>query len=479
MGSVIVIGAGISGLTAAYLLHSSGHEVAVFDQDDMPGGRMRSERFGGFLMECGANSLAGPATAGENLIAALDLGGEKVMRSSAARSRYLVRDGRARALPVGACRFILSSFFTFAGRLRLLMEPFAAVRRDDETVAAFTRRRLGQEMLDYVVDPLVAGLHAGDPQQLSVSAVFPQLKRLEYRYGSIILGAIGSRLRRGGEPAAYSPGKRMLFSFRQGLGMLPRAIAKQLGGRVFLGHRVESLRRGAGGCFRVLVRRGAATRWITADSVVVALPAYAAASVLGGLDGPTAETLAGISHPPLAVVFLGYRASTIAHPLDGLGMLMPAVEKRDVLGILFSSTLFAGRAPPGHAALTAFVGGARQPQLALLEAGELQELAHGEVRRLLGAHAAPVLARTRLWRRGLPQPGLDHARRIAEVAALEGEHPGLFFTGNYFSGVSTVACIQQASATAGRVLGYLASSRSCWRRERPPKRAICRKAVAS
>lgn len=457
MAEVIVIGAGISGLAAAHLLRTGGHDVVVFDQGDVPGGRMRSERIDGFLMEHGANSVVGPAPAVENLIVGLDLGGEKVTRSAAARHRYLVRAGRAHALPVTPRRFFMSGFFSLAGRMRLLLEPWVAVQRDDETIAAFTRRRLGQEMLDYVMDPLAAGLHAGDPRQLSISAVFPQLKRLERCHGSIVLGAIGSRWRRDGQSATYGPGKRILFSFRQGLGALPRAVAHSLAGRIFPGHRVESVRRGAGGRFRVLVRRGAAAQRIMADSVVVALPAYAAANVLDELDRHVAETLAEISHPPLAVVFLGYRASAIAHPLDGLGVLMPAIEKRNVLGMLFSSTLFPGRAPAEHVALTAFVGGARQPQLALLEPDELAALVHGEVRQLLGGRAAPVVARTRCWRRGLPQPGVDHAQRLGRIAAVESEQPGLFLTGNYFSGVSTTACIQQAFDTAQRVTLHLAS----------------------
>ena len=455
MAEVIVIGAGISGLTAAYLLHAGAHDVVVFDQGDVPGGRMRSERIDGFLMEHGANSVVGPAPAVEDLIVGLDLDGEKVTRSAAARSRYLVRAGRAHALPVTPCRFFMSGFFSLGGRLRLLMEPWVPVHRDDETIAAFTRRRLGQEMLDYVVDPLAAGLYAGDPRQLSVSAVFPQLKRLERCRGSIVLGAIGGRLRRDGRFALYGPGNRILFSLREGLGTLPCSLADRLAGRIFPGHRVVSMQRGAGGRFRVLVRCGAAAWWIMADSVVIALPAYAAANVLDELDRRAAETLAQIGHPPLAVVFLGYRANAIAHPLDGLGVLMPAIEKRNVLGILFSSTLYPGRAPAEHVALTAFVGGARQPQLAMLHPDELIALVHSEVRQVLGAAAAPVLARTRRWRYGLPQPGLDHERRIATIAALEGEHPGLFLTGNYFSGVSTTACIAQARQSAARVECYL------------------------
>ena len=458
MAEVVVVGAGISGLTAARLLLGRGHQVAVFDQGEIPGGRMRSERIGGFLMEHGANSVLGPAPAVDELVAALDLAGEKIPRRAGARNRYLVRAGVARALPVDPWAFFMSGFFTVAGRLRLLMEPFAAARSDDETIAAFARRRLGQEVLDYVIDPLVGGLYAGDPEQLSMSAVFPRLKQLECRFGSVLLGALRSRRKRGGQPDAYAPGQRRLFSFREGLAALPHALAGQLAGSLYLGHRVESVRRGAGGHFRVLVRSGATARWIMANSVVIALPAYAAADVLAGVDRPLAEALAEIGHPPLSVVFLGYRASALAHPLDGLGVLMPAVEKRGVLGMLFSSTLFPGRAPNEHVALTAFVGGARQPQLALLAPGELAALVQREVRQLLGARAAPTLVRTRRWRRGLPQPGVDHAARLGRIAAFESEHAGLFLTGNYFSGVSTAACVEQAFATARRVCDFLRAS---------------------
>lgn len=461
MADVIVIGAGISGLTAAYLLCKAGHDVTVLEQCAAPGGRMRSERIGGFLMEYGANSIVTPAPAVETLVTQLGLDPEKVTRSAAARCRYLVRDGRMRSLPLQPCRFLLSDFFTFPGRLRMLMEPFIPALNDDETVAGFVRRRFGSELLDYVVDPLVAGLLAGDPEQLSVGAAFPQLKQLERCGGSVIGGVIKSRFRHGAKPAVGGPGRRVLSSFRRGLGALPCAVAQRLTGRVFLGHRVEAVHHRAGGGYRVKVRRGSITQWTAADSVIVALPAYAAAAVLCGLEPKIAAALAEIRHPPLAVVFLGYRAQSIAHPLDGVGVLTPAVEKRSALGMLFSSTLFAGRAPPGHVALTAFIGGARQPQLALLKPRELEELAGSEVQQLLGGRARPLIARTHCWRYGLPQPGLNHAQRIAALAALESEHLGLFFTGNYFSGVSAPACIQQASDAARRVERYLALPRSC------------------
>lgn len=463
MADVIVIGAGLSGLTAAHALREAGHDVVVFDQSAAPGGRVRSERIDGFLMEHGANSMVTPAPAAEGLVAQLGLESERVTRSYAARCRYLVRGARMRSLPVEPHRFLLSDFLSLAGRLRLLMEPFVPARHDDETVAAFVRRRFGGELLDHVVDPLVGGLFAGDPEQLSVEAVLPRLKLLERRAGSVIGGIIGSRLRRGANATGSSPGARVLSSFREGLGTLPCALARRLTRRVFLGHRIEAVRHRAGGGYRVKVRRGNDVLWVMAESVIIALPAYSAAAILWGLDPRVAAALSEIPHPPLAVVFLGYHARSIVHPLDGVGVLMPAIERRSVLGMLFSSTLFTRRAPADHVALTAFVGGARQPQLATLEPEELVELAHGEVRQLLGGHGAPRLARTHCWRQGLPQPAVGHAQRINEIAARAAEHAGLFLTGNYVSGVSTVACIQQALDCAQRVAQYLAS-RPAYRR---------------
>lgn len=471
MARVIVAGAGISGLTAAYALRRAGHEVVVLDEGGRTGGRMHSERVAGFLMEHGPSGMALPAPRAESLVTDLGLAPERIARAPAARSRYLVRDGRVHEVPLQPHRFFRSGILSPAGRLRVLLEPFVAAKWSDETIADFTRRRFGRELLDYVVDPLVAGIYAGDPHQLSVSAVFPHLKRLERLCGSVILAAARSRLRPGVKPAACDFAKRASFSFREGMGMLPQAIARHLACDLYLNQRVEAVERAAGGEFVVTVRERGVTRSLKADGVVIALPAYAAARTLDRLDARVAGALAEIGHPPLAVVFLGYRARGVAHPLDGAGALTPAVEGRDVLGMLFSSTLFAGRAPPGHVALTVFVGGARQPQLALLQPRELQDLAHDEVRRLLGARAGPVLARTRCWRHGLPQPGLDHARRIAAITALESEHAGLFFTGNYFSGVSTVACIEQATDTAQRVQQYLASSRGRSRQAAAPFRS--------
>ncbi len=453
---VAVVGAGISGLAAAHALHRAGHDVLVLERSANTGGRIHTERRDGFLVEHGPNSMVAPAPAAEQLIAALGLAGRRIERGEQVRNRYLVRDGRAQALPIDPLRFFASSFFSLPGRLRLLAEPFIGTRPGDETVAGFVRRRFGDELARYVFDPLVGGLYAGDAERLSIEALFPHLKRLEREHGSVIRGAWAARRagRRGFGPAA-----RQLFSFRDGMAELPQSIVAALPQRVHRGCAVERIEPLPDG-FRLTVRRHEQLSTLRTRAVVVATPAYAAARLLEPLDTAVAGALAGIEHPPLAVVALAYPRAAIAHPLDGLGLLAPKVEQRGILGLIFSSTLFAGRAPADHVLLTAYVGGARQPALAQLPRDELVALVQGEVRQLLAANAVarPVFTSLRYWRHSLPQPGLGHGQRMADLERLQQRWPGLVVTGNYTGGVSAAACIASGQAAASRVREHLVAS---------------------
>ena len=443
---VAIIGAGISGLATAHALAKAGHDVVVLDRRYAPGGRIHTERRDGFLVEHGPNSMISPAPGAESLIDALGLAEARIERSERVRHRYLVRDGRAHALPLDPFGFFCSDFFSLGGRLRLLAEPFIRPEPADESVAAFVRRRFGGELLDYVFDPLVGGLYAGEAEALSVTALFPRLKSMEREHGSILRGVLAARRSGGG----FDPRCRKLFAFTHGMGMLPARLTEMLTGRVRFATRVETVEPLRDG-YRLKLREGDHLSSLRARSIVVALPSYAAAQVLAPLSPEASAALAGIEHPPLAVVALGLRAAEVAHPLDGLGVLAPKIERRGVLGMLFSSTLFGGRAPEGHVLLTAYVGGARQPELAILPREELESLVLKEARDLLGARGKPVFSSVRYWRQGLPQPSLGHERLIAALRALEAEWPGLFVTGNYVAGVSTAACIDAAHATASRV----------------------------
>jgi oxygen-dependent protoporphyrinogen oxidase len=443
---VAVVGGGISGLAAGWALACRGLRVRVFERRAAVGGRIASERAGGFLMEHGPNMLVTPAERAERLIRECGIAGARVERGPDVRHRFIVRGGQARALPLDPARFFTSGFFTLRGRLRFLAEAFIPPVPADETIAQFAARRFGREFLDYVVDPLVGGLQAGNPEGLSVASVFPRLKRLEAGSGSVIRALLGARLA-GRAPSEFDPRRRQLISFREGMATLPRALAAALGDRVVTGAQVAGLRPVRAG-FRLKVN-GAD---VSAAAVVIALPAYAAARLIEPLDAGAAQAAGSIAHPPLAVVFLGYPPDAIRHPLDGLGVLMPRVERRGVLGMLFSSTLFPGRAPPGQAAITAYVGGAREPDLALQPAEALTHGVHQEMRALFRARLKPQLARVRYWRHGLPQPALGHGTRLARLRALEAAFPGLYLTGNYFGGASTAACIDEALGTAGRLI---------------------------
>lgn len=446
----VVLGAGISGLAAADALVRAGRNVLVLDRSSTPGGRIRTEHRSGFLVEHGPNSMVSPAPAAESLIGSLGLSDESIDKGAEVRHRYLVRDGRAHALPLDPLGFFSSGFFSVRGRLRLLAEPFISPRTGDESVADFVRRRFGPELLDYVFDPLVGGLYAGDPRRLSATALFPRLKQLEARHGSIIRGALAKWL--AGLDARFDPRRRQLFSFRDGMAALPLRLAAGLGARLRSGVRVEAANPSAGGGFRLTLRSAAGVSQLHAAGLVVALPAYAAARVLEPLSIAAAQALSTVGHPPLAVVALGYQRRRVAHPLDGLGLLTPTIERRSVLGLLFSSTLFAGRAPDDHVLLTAYVGGARQPALAQLPRKDLLALVRKEADALLGASSEPVFESVHYWRFGLPQPDMEHARRIEALQNLEREWPGLVVTGNYTAGVSTVACIEAAGSAALRLV---------------------------
>ncbi len=439
---VAVVGAGISGLSTAVELTRRGRRVLVIERHVRAGGKAQSERINGFLMEHGPSSVAAASAAPSlphNVVAAH----ERIELGPGVRRRYLVTDGRLHGIAIHPAAFLTSDFLSLAGRLRLLAE--AVVPRHsseaEETVAAFCRRRFGREFADRVIDPLVGGMFAGTPDALSMMATFPRLVALEQNFGSVLRGAVLGRL----------SGKRMpagrLFSWRDGIATLPTALAAQLGSRLKVGIMVRRIVARSHGF--VVDTAGAGS--IRTRAIVIATQPHVAAELLADLDVAAAQAAAEISAPPIAVVFLGYARSQIAHPLDGVGFLAPSGERRPVNGSLFCSTMFAGRAPDGFVSFAAYLGGDRAPDLARLAPKELIEIAHREFVQLLGAKGDPVLARVRHWPRGLPQYRVRHRDLVAALNGASERQPGLFLTGNYFNGLSVAACVTHACNTASLV----------------------------
>ncbi len=443
-GPVAVLGAGVTGLAAAWHLRRAGLPVVLFEASGRFGGAVESVRDGGWLHETGPNSLLESPEETSGLIVDLGLGSRRLYAAPAAKHRYVLRRNRLEAMPASPGQFLRTRLFSWPAKLGLAAEMFRHRRRSggDETVAEFTLRRLGREFLDYAVDPLVGGVYAGDPTQLSVRHAFPKLCNLESRYGSLIRGAIRSR-----NPSAGPRGR--IFSFPDGLEELPRALAAPLRDSIRLDTRVLALRRQARE-WQIVSQCGGEIRTEAFAGVICALPAAALARLrFEGLPHP--DVLSGleeIAHPPVASVFTGYRREDVDHPLDGFGMLVPRVESRKILGTLFSSTLFPGRAPAGHVALTTFVGGARQPELAGCNTGALIRLVQAELIALLGVRAAPVYAQVRRHPRAIPQYQIGYDRYLTACANAEAEALGLYIGGNCRDGVSLSACLASGQRLA-------------------------------
>jgi oxygen-dependent protoporphyrinogen oxidase len=409
--------------------------VRVLEATDRTGGVIRSESTEGFLVEHGPNSARAGSAELEQIIDALDLQDERVWANDAADTRYVVRDGTPMPLPMSVRSFLSTDLFSTRAKLRLLAEPFVgAAASDDESIADFTRRRLGPEVLDYAVAPFVGGVFAGSPENLSVRHALDRLAALEDEHGSLFLGAVRRAL--SSDDADEPDVPSGLFSFRDGLETLPNALADALGDRVHLNAPVRALEQ-HGDRWRVTVDgpHGAPDAHAF-DALVSTVPLHR----LAGMETETPVDLNSLSevwYPPLSVLALGYPRAAIEHPLDGFGMLVPPVEDDlSILGTIFSSTLFPGRAPDDHVLLTTFVGGARAPDRATLDASALQSLVESDLDRLLGVEGTPVFRRHVRWPNAIPQYTVGYGSVKETLDALERQHPRLAFAGNYRQGVS-------------------------------------------
>ena len=412
---------------------------------------MNSVREGEWLRETGPNTLFESSPAIRGFIDGIGLGDVRLTASVAARRRYVVRAGKPVALPDSPRTFATTPLLSLGAKFNLLGEPFRAraPAESEESVAEFVNRRLGPEFLDYIVNPFVAGVYAGDPAELSVRHAFPKLHALEQEFGSLTRGSLARRNGSGGPRGS-------MVSFPDGLAEIPRALARALGSNLRLKHRVTRLVRTAGG-WRVVFFRGGTQVEEDFTAVICALPPEILAELrFEGVPDPTGlALLRGIPQPPVASVFLGFRREDVSHPLDGFGLLTPAVEKRRILGTLFSSTLFPRRAPAGHVALTTFVGGTRQPELARADEGELVDSVREELASLLGVGGRPVVAHVQRWNRSIPQYTVGFQRFQEACACFEGSAPGLFIGGTCRDGVSLANCIAAGERLAGAAALHL------------------------
>ena len=424
----------------------------MYEASDRIGGSIKSERKDGYLAELGPSSLAAPSGQVAALLSDLGLDASRVPALSTARNRYIVRRGRLTRLPMSPAELLTSRLLSNVAKLAIFGEPLVEAGDSplEESVAAFVRRRFNQEVVDYVVNPFVAGVFAGDPEQLSVRHAIPKLHALERTHGSVMKAFVQMMKAR---RQAEQGGAGSMISFRGGLQEIPDALGRELNSELRLRAPVTQLRSGPRGW-----TVGAAFQTPELfDAVVYAAPSHSLDEI--DLDLAAAErlsTLSSILHPPVAVLALGFRRDQVTHPLDGFGFLAPEVERRRVLGVIFSSSLFPDRAPAGHVMLTAFVGGTRDPDFVQADPQTLTARVLDDLRQLLGTRGEPTFRTVQVWPKAIPQYVLGYGRFKEIADDVERRNPGLVLAGTYRDGVSLGDAIgsgEQAAARIGEHLG--------------------------
>jgi oxygen-dependent protoporphyrinogen oxidase len=441
MTPVAIVGAGISGLTAGFYLQQRGIPVVIFEASDRAGGMIQTASHGGYMAEYGPNTIMTNSVAVPTLIRDLGLESRRLIPSAAAEKRYIVRDGRPVPLPQSLPGAIGTKLLSLSAKLRVLAEPFIAkATLQDESLASFVVRRLGREFLDYLIDPFVAGVFAGDPEQLSVRHAFARMAALEDNYGSLVKGMfLGAKERRLRNAPLKSEPK--MFSFDAGLRVLPDTLAERLNGAIRVRCPVDRVERDAD-CWRVYSPAGPQSF----ATVLFCSPAHQLLRI--------EPNFRQVYYPPIARIAFGFRKSQVAHPLDGFGVLVPRIESMSILGVLFSSSMFENRAPKEHVLLTVFAGGARNPHLLHETPDQIAKVALDDLRRLLGIIGTPSFVDSAIVKRSIPQYNVGYGAVKGLIQALETRCPGLFCAGSFSHGISVSDCIAGGLAAAEKVAAY-------------------------
>lgn len=442
----IVIGAGLSGLATAYYLKQAGFSVQVLEANSSVGGRIQTQSNEGWQVDVGANSGLLSSQPIDALIDQLDLRDQVVVANDQSKNRFVVRGGKLWALPLSMSALIKTPLVSPLSKLSLLWEPFRGRGQGEESIGDFVSRRLGKEWRDWVLDPFVSGIFAGNPDKISVQAAFHKLWLMEKDQGSLFKGMIGRMKARKKDRAEgkYVPTNHMI-SFKKGMSTLPNALAQALEGSVQCSAKVTNLALD-GECWKVSIVDG---QLLSASKVIVTLDAPDAAQLFATLSPTASQLLKSIESPPLAVVALGFDRQQIEHPLDGFGVLIPRSLGIQTLGAIFSTSIFPERAPDGKVLLSCFIGGSRNPLVATRDEATLIEQVVKDLTPLLGINGSPEFAQVKLWSHAIAQYQLGHLEKVAQIRqALSQDCPNLLTRANWHEGISIPDVVANAERFA-------------------------------
>ncbi|HYV11251.1 MAG TPA: protoporphyrinogen oxidase [Pyrinomonadaceae bacterium] len=459
MNKIVIIGGGISGLAAAHLVLelNKSAQVTILEASDRLGGTIQTEQRDGFLIERGPDSFISEKPHAIALAKRLGIDSQLIQTNEEYRRSFIVRDGRLRAVPEGfqlmapsrMWPFITSDIFSIPGKVRmaadLLLPRKSANGSTDESLASFVRRRLGEEALVRMAQPMVGGIYTADPETLSLRATLPRFLDMEQKHRSLILAMLrqGRAQKMGTSGARYS----LFVSFERGMQVLVDELVTRINADLRVNTRAQRLTYDHG--WKITTDKD---EQIEADALCLAVPAYVAASLLEDTHKQLAQKLREIKYASTATINFGYRRAAITHPLNGFGFVVPFVEKRSLIACTFSSVKFAGRAPDGHVLLRAFAGGALQPAVFALDGAEIARRVEADLRELLGISEDPLFVEVAKWERSMPQYEVGHLERVAEIERMTSELPGLTLAGNAYRGAGIPDCVRSGEESARECL---------------------------
>ncbi|HEX7232020.1 MAG TPA: protoporphyrinogen oxidase [Candidatus Binatia bacterium] len=473
MKRIVVIGGGIAGLAAAHRVLELAQDkdlaidLALLEASDRLGGSIATERIGSFLVEAGPDSFITEKPWAVRLCERLGLTDRLLSTQPAYQKIYVVHGGKLVQLPEGFFLlaptrfwpFVQSALFSWPGKLRMAAEIVLprSMSDQDESLGSFVRRRFGAEALERVAQPLVGGIYAADPDQLSLTATMPRFKEMERSRGSIIRAMWSEQKRRARGQSGSGARWSLFVTLADGMQELVEAIRQRVPkNAIRLNTSVTELTRDAkkkSWCIAV-----GRDEPITADAVIIAAPAFAAAQMLAPIANGAAAELLKIPYASTATVSLAYRRQDFPRPPDNFGFVVPAVERRKIMACTFSSLKYPRRAPEDHILLRAFVGGALQPELFADDNATMTNNVRGELASLLGVVAEPVV--TRVWRhpKSMPQYHIGHGGRIERVENELRQFPSLALAGSAYHGVGISDCVRTGEEAAEKIVSFIQST---------------------
>lgn len=455
MEEIVIIGAGITGLSTAYWLKKDGFKVKILEASNQVGGNIKTEKHQNFVFDTGPNSGLETTPLIKQIVDELNLQDEFVYANKESNKRYILRDNVLHPLPMNPKDFITTRLFSTSGKFRVLLEPFIGKSKDGyyQSVAEFVRRRLGQEFLDYAINPFVSGVFAGDPENLSVKSAFPKLYRLEEVYGGLFKGMIkGAKERK--QRAEKSKQSAAMFSFRNGMSVLTNRLGEFLKDEILLNHQLTKVQKVDDRILINAVEDGNEKVFET-KSVLFTIPAYSTAEILRELDGYLHNHLITIYYPPVLVLNVIYRKDKIGQPLDGFGFLIPEKEKKSFLGAIWNDSIFPNRGDQDFASFTIFVGGARQAKIFENDLNELINQVLSEFEQIMKITIKSESIKYKFWEKAIPQYSLGYIEKENAINQFEKNNKGIFLGGNYRGGISVGDCIKNSKIHFERLANFV------------------------